>query len=121
VPVTFTIDHERRLVQARAEGEIGVKDIEALLDAIVVENALPYRKLFDGRKAIAKYTDDLQLVAARIRLYSNIERRGPLALVTAPDQRELADRFVELRKGDSPARVFLEEDEALRWLEGQPD
>ncbi len=54
-------------VEARAGGEVGLEDVEAFLDAIVVQNALPYRKLFGGRLAIAKYNDhDVMMLGARV-------------------------------------------------------
>src|SRR6476661_6071742 len=121
MPVTFTIDHAKRFVHARAEGEVRLKDIEGFLNAVVVENALPYRKLFDGRRAIGKYIDnDVMLLAARVSVYAHIDRRGALAILTAPQYLELAARFLNLGRGDRPARSFLDEDEAINWLESQP-
>jgi hypothetical protein len=122
MPVTFTIDHAKRFVHACADGEVGLKDIEAFLDAVVIENALPYRKLFDGRQAIGRYVDnDVMLLAARVSVYAQIERRGALAILTAPQHLELAARFLNLGKTGRPARSFLEEGEAVRWLETQPE
>jgi hypothetical protein len=122
MPVTFAIDHARRFVHARAEGLVGIKDVEAFLDAVVVENALPYRKLFDGRRAIGRYdATDIAVLAARVNTYSHIDRRGALALVTAPKYAALAERFVALGRNGRPSRAFLEEDEAMRWLEAQPE
>jgi hypothetical protein len=122
VPVKFTIDHERRFVDARAEGEVGLKDIEALLDAIVIENALPYRKLFDGRKAVGRVRDnDVMLLASRLNVLAHIDRRGALALISAPQHLELAARFVSIAQSGRPVRAFLDEDEALGWLEAQPE
>jgi hypothetical protein len=122
MPVTFAIDHERRFVHARAAGDVGVKDIEAFLDAVVVENALPYRKLFDGRQAVGRYSaTDIAVLAARVNTYSHIDRRGALALVTTPRFAELAERFLSLGRNGRPSRAFLDEDEAMRWLESQPE
>ena len=122
MPVTFTIDHDRRFVHARAEGEVGLKDIEAFLDAVVIENALPYRKLFDGRRSIGRYNDnDVMLLAARVSVYAHIDRRGALAILTGPQHLELAARFLNLGRSGRPARSFLDEDEARRWLEEQPE
>jgi hypothetical protein len=122
MPVTFTIDHAKRFVHASAEGDVRLKHIEAFLDAVVIGNALPYRKLFDARKAIGKYIDnDITLLAARVSLYAHIDRRGALAILTAPQHLELAARFLNLGKSGRPARSFRQEDEAMRWLEEQPE
>ena len=120
--MTYTIDHATRFVHARAEGEVGLKDIEGLLDAIVVENALPYRKLFDGRKGVGRIRDsDVMLLASRLGVLAHIDRRGALALVNAPQYQELAARFVSIAQSGRPVRAFLDESEAMRWLEEQPE
>jgi hypothetical protein len=122
MPIRFTIDHAKRFIRARAEGEISLGDIEDFTDAIMVENAMPYRKLFDGRGAFGRYDDnDLMTLAARISAYAAVERRGALALVPSPDYFELASRFINLGKTDRPSRAFLDPDEAVRWLEAQPE
>lgn len=122
MPIEFKIDHARRFVFARAEGQVTLEDIETFLDAVVVADALPYRKLFDGRTAFGKYTDaDLMQLAARMSAYASLERRGAAAIVPAPEYFELAARFVNLAKDDRPARVFLDVEQAERWLETQPE
>jgi len=114
MPIRFSIDHARRLVLARAEGEIALKDIEAFTDAVMVENAMPYRKLFDGRGSHGKYDDhDLMQLGARISAYASVERRGALAIVPSEEYLDLARRFVNLGKSGRPAGVFLDPDEAL--------
>jgi len=122
MPIRFTIDHAKRFVHARAEDEISLTDIEEFTDAVMVENAMPYRKLFDGRGAFGKYDDhDLMMLAARISAYAAVEKRGALAIVPSPDYFELASRFINLGKSGRPAQVFLDPDDALRWLEAQPE
>jgi hypothetical protein len=122
MPIQFTIDHATRYVRARAHDHVTLADIEAFGDAVVVADALPYRKLFDGRTAFGKYTDEeLMRLAARVSAYASVERRGALAIVPAREYFELASRFVNLGKSDRPARVFLEVEDAERWLAGQPE
>ena len=55
MPITFKIDHAKRHVEALAEGGVTLKDIEEFLDALVVQGAIPYRKLFDGRRSVADH------------------------------------------------------------------
>lgn len=122
MPIRYTIDHARNLVEARAEGDISLADIEEFTDAIMVENAMPYRKLFDGRGAFGKYDDqDLMQLAARISAYASVERRGALAIVPSEEYIDLAKRFINLGKSGRPARVFTDPDDALAWLVEQPD
>ena len=127
MPITFKIDHAKRHVEALAEGGVTLKDIEEFLDALVVQGAIPYRKLFDGRRSVAKYVDldaELMSLAARISAYSShLERRGPLAIVAGDLQsQELAARFLNLGKpAGRPGRAFLDDGKARRWLEEQPE
>jgi hypothetical protein len=122
MPISFSIDHTKRFVRARAEGEVSRTDIEDFTDAVMVENAMPYRKLFDGRRAFGKYDDhDMMMLAARVSAYAAIERRGALALVPSREFYEMAERFINLGKSGRPARVFLDPDEAQRWLDEQPE
>lgn len=122
MPVRFTIDHEHRFVHAHAEGNVAPKDMETFLDAIVVENALPYRKLFDARHAIGRYESaDIAVLAARVNRLAHIDRRGALALLMPPRYATLADQFLALGGRDRPVRAFLEEDEAMHWLQEQPE
>ena len=124
MPVNFTIDHDKRHVEARAEGETRLEDIEKFLDAVVLQNALPYRKLFDGRLAIAVYDDnDIMMLGARMSAYaSNLAPRGAVALIAANEaSADIARRFINLSKSSRPAKVFLAEDEARTWLAAQPE
>ncbi len=126
MPIIYTIDHEKRLVLARAEGIITMKDIEDFTDDVVARDALAYRKLFDGSDAAGTYDDnDVMLLAARASAYATLTRRGRLALVprrnAVPD---LAERFINLGKFEGRAMVFRTRKEALEWLnspEPEPD
>jgi hypothetical protein len=124
MPIEFTINHDKRYVEARAVGDTTREDIENFLDAVVVQGALPYRKLFDGRLAIGKYDDnDVMMLGARMSAYnSSLEPRGAVAFL-APNQEasDLAKRFINLSKSERPARVFLSETEARKWLATQPE
>jgi hypothetical protein len=122
VPITFTVDHARRLVEVKAEGVVDLKDVEAFLDAIVVQDLLPYRKLFNGRTATAKYVEaDVMMLGARISAYAaNMGPRGAVAFISGSKEAfELASRFINLGKSGRPAKAFMSETEARKWLEEQ--
>jgi hypothetical protein len=122
MPINVSIDHQRRFVYARAEGEVRLKDAEAFLDTLMVENALPYRKLIDSRDGEAKYVaaDVVQLVA-RMKRYGLVDRRGAVAIAVNPKHRDLIEQFLELGRPQRPGRTFLDPAEAERWLEQQPE
>jgi len=118
MPIIYTIDHKERLVLARAEGIITLRDIEDFSDDIVAQDALAYRKLFDGTNAAGTYDDnDVMILAARASAYATLTRRGRLALVprrnAVPD---LAERYINLGKFEGRARVYRTREEALEWL-----
>jgi hypothetical protein len=122
MPIRLNIDHAKRQVEAIAEGEVSLEDIEVFLDAVVVAEALPYRKLFDGRASYGKYTDEeVMRLAARLSAYNSLGRRGAVALVTPVQYYEVATRILNLDTPERPGRVFLDPDEARIWLDGQPE
>ena len=124
MPIIYTIDHKERLVLARAEGIITLKDIEDFSDAVVTQDALAYRKLFDARDAAGTYDDnDVMILAARASAYATLTRRGRLALVprrnAVPD---LAERYINLGNFEGRAMIFRTPREALAWLNSpEPD
>jgi hypothetical protein len=122
MPITFTIDHKARLVEAKFDGHLVLKDLEDFCDAVVGQGGLPYRKLIDGRTAHGTYTDaDVMALGARLAAYATLGPRGALALVPAPDASlELTERLLNLGKGGRPAKAFLSIGEARRWLASQP-
>lgn len=123
MPIEYTIDHEKRFVHARVLGVIELKDIEDFTDVVVTQNALTYRKLFDGSQGDGTYNDqDVMALAARATAYASLAKRGPLALVPRPGVgAELARRYVNLGKFTGQAQIFDSAEEALKWLESQPE
>lgn len=123
MPIHYTIDHATRFVHARIEGIITLKDVEAFLDAIVVQDALTYRKLVDGSDGNGTYTDDdVMMLAARASAYATLARRGPLAIVPRKNTSgDLAQRFINLGKYEAPAKIFSSAEEALKWLDSLPE
>jgi hypothetical protein len=122
MPIQYTIDHEKRFVHARVLGVISLKDIEDFTDAVVAQNALTYRKLFDASKGDGTYDDqDVMALAARASAYASLAKRGPLALIPRPGHNaDLARRYVNLGKFTGQAQIFDTADEALKWLHAQP-
>ena len=123
MPLEYTIDHKKRFVHARVLGVITLKDIEDFTDAVVAQNALTYRKLFDANKGDGTYDDqDVMSLAARAAAYSTLAKRGPLAIVPRPGVgADLARRYINLGKFTGQAQIFDTADEALKWLDSQTD
>jgi hypothetical protein len=120
MPIQHTIDHEARLVRARSEGTVSRHDVEAFLDSVIVADALPYAKLYDGRHGTDMFAgDDLLLLGARLAAYATLGRRGPLALVAAPHQIDNARRLRNLDPDDHAVGIFGDPADAEAWLRAQ--
>ncbi len=123
MPIHFTIDHKARFVEAKFDGVLVLKDVEDFCDSIVGQDALPYRKLIDGRTAVGKYDDnDVMALGARLSAYATMGPRGALAMVPAEGASlELTDRLINLGKDGRPAKAFHSVDEARKWLFAQAE
>ena len=122
MPITWTISADERLVSARAENIVTLQDLEALLDDIVVKDALAYRKLFDARTAVGKYDDrDVLLLGARISAYNSLNLTGAAAIVVETQQQyDAALRFANIGKAKRAVGVFFSLEDARAWLATEP-
>jgi hypothetical protein len=118
LPVDYQIDHERRFVTARAHGAVVLNDILDYFDALVVQDAMAYPKLFDARDAEPDFSDDdVMVLGARVSAYAVYDPRGPVAAVaTRPKAYELLQRFMNLGGADRPMRIFTSIEQARAWL-----
>src|SRR5215470_2558624 len=121
MPIQWTISHPHRLVVAICRDEVGRTDIEDYLDAVVVAETLPYRKIFDMTNAVMTLSDDdMMALGARIRAYAGLANMGPLALVaTSPKSFERAQLFAVLADARRPLKIFSELHTARQWLDAQ--
>ncbi len=85
MPLTWTISHFDKMIEARAAGIVRFPDVIAFLDAVRAEGALAYRKLFDARQANSEFDErDLATYAGAANGYGSVEPLGPIALVVGP-------------------------------------
>jgi hypothetical protein len=121
MPIQWTISKPAKLVVAVCKEVLTRKDIEGYLDAIVVADALSYRKIFDTTQAVADLSDaDMMALGARIRAYATTGDMGPLAIVAStPDSFERAHLFAALAEARRPIKIFQELHEARQWLDAQ--
>jgi hypothetical protein len=118
LPVDFEIDHTKRLVRIRAHGIVLLQEILDYFDALVVQDAMPYPKLFDAREALPRLSDDdVMVLGARVSAYAAFEPRGPIAAVaTTPEATAILQRFMNLGGADRPIRLFTSVEDARAWL-----
>ena len=120
--VDYRIDHEKQFVSVRAHGAVVLGEILDYLDALVVQNAMGYPKLFDASEAEPRLSnDDVMVMGARVSAYAAHDPRGPVAAVAAGVQASaILQRFMNLGGARRPMRLFATVEEARRWL-GQED
>jgi hypothetical protein len=121
MPIHWTISKPNKLVVAVCKDTVTRKDIEGCLDAVVVADALAYRKIFDLTPAdVDLPDDDMMALGARIRAYATTGATGPLAIVAGtPESRERANLFATLADARRPIRVFGELHKARHWLDSR--
>jgi hypothetical protein len=120
MPITWTISHAERLVAMKAEGPITLEEAEEYLDAIVVNDAMPYRKLVDCTTMQTNASDEeMMQLGGRMRAYVATLEGGPLAfVVTKPEVLDYVRRYINLVMGATrPVKIFETVDEARRWLD----
>jgi hypothetical protein len=114
--VEYRIDHEKGFVTVRAHGPIVLQELLDYFDALAVQSAMGYPKLFDAREAEPCLSDDDVMVLGA-RAYATYEPRGPIAAVTmGKEASEILQRFMNLGGAQRPMRLFGTIQEARRWL-----
>ncbi|MBN9514787.1 MAG: hypothetical protein J0H97_15380 [Alphaproteobacteria bacterium] len=121
MPLTFTIDHDKRFVHATAAGRVVLKDVEDYFDVLMVQDAMPYPKLVDATHAQFEATDDdIMTLGARVSAYAAVDPRGPICLVAVtPDAIDILRRFSNLGGASRPSKIVATVDEGLQWLSEQ--
>ena len=121
MPVRWEISHPQKLVYVVIDGEATLRQMEEHFDALVLANALGYRKLVDATGAQPVYNDDdVMTMGARLSAYTANFPSGPLAVVAV--SRTVQDafkRFVNISPSKRPAKLFKTEAEARAWLATQ--
>jgi hypothetical protein len=119
LPVDFEIDHTKRFVRVKAHGVVLLQEILDYFDALAVQGAMPYPKLFDARDAEPQLSDDeVMVLGARVSAYAAFDPRGPIAAIAAtPKAREIMQRFMNLGGPERPMRLFDSVEEGLAWLD----
>jgi hypothetical protein len=119
LPVDFEIDHTKRFVRVKAHGVVVLGEILDYFDAIVIQDAMAYPKLFDAREARPRLSDDdVMVLGARVSAYAAFDPRGPVAAIaTEPPVRDMLQRFMNLGGADRPMRLFTAVEPAMAWLE----
>ena len=121
MPVDFEFDHQNRLVIAKAHGPVVLQEILDYFDAVSINNAASYAKLFDAREMEPQLSDDdVMVLGARVSAYAAYDPRGPVAAVaTTAEGRDGVRRYMNFAGAKRPMQLFTSVDAARAWLLGQ--
>jgi hypothetical protein len=120
VPIDWTIDHEKRLIEATARGSVSAEEMRRYLDDVARAGCMPYAKIFD----LADATTDLaiaevQTIGRSIRQYviDGYGPLGPLAIVAGNGRGQFhAAGFADSAGTTRPLRIFKDRDAAFAWF-----
>lgn len=121
MPVDFTFDHENRLVIATAHGLVVLQEILDYFDAVTINQAASYAKLFDAREMDPQLSDDdVMVLGARVSAYAAFDPRGAVAAVAVTvEARDAVRRYMNFAGANRPMRLFTSVEDARAWLIGQ--
>ena len=120
MPIDYTFDHEQRIVIATAHGVVSLQELLDYFDAVTINEAASYRKLFDAREMVPQLSDDdFMTVAARVSAYAVFDPRGAVAAVATTAEAIVAlRRYANFHGGeDRPVRLFETIEAARAWLD----
>ena len=116
MPVDFKFDHENRLVIARAHGRVVLQEILDYSDAVTINEAASYAKLFDARDMDPQLSDD----EVRVSAYAAYDPRGAVAAVaTTPAARDAVRRYMNFAGAKRSMQLFATVEDARAWPLGQ--
>ena len=107
-------------MHVRAHGAVLLAELLEYFNAVVIQGAMSYRKLFDAREMMPQLSDDdLLVLAARASAYRLFDPRGPVAVVATAREAVLAvKRYANFLGADAfPLRLFASTTDAEHWLE----
>jgi len=122
MPVVWTVDPEKRLMTAVAEGAVTRADIETFFAETAAANVAPYRKLFDASAVTTALSpEDMLALGVQMRALNQVAgEMGPLALVLPLAMMDRARRMVGIMAvADRPLQVFDDVEAARAWIEEQ--
>jgi hypothetical protein len=121
VPVDFKFDHQDRVVIATARGRVVLQEILDYFDAVTLNGAASYAKLFDARAMDPQLSDDdVMVIGARVSAYAAFDPRGAVAAVAVTvEARDAVRRYMNFAGANRPMRLFSTMEDAHAWLLGQ--
>ena len=121
MPITYTLDRERRRMMTRAEGLLTRADLEHHLDVEAQDHAEGFAELFDATGATTDVTaEDIRGLVDRARQWQAAGVSvGPTAIVATTNVvYGMARMYAMLAEFlNAPVEVFREIGPAMEWLD----
>jgi hypothetical protein len=124
MPITMSVDHEGRQIDAVAVGPISYADIEHHLLQERRANGLTYKEFIDARyatPAFVLYASEIRKIVALVRDLSKELKLGPTAILVRSEFALGVVHMLEIFLEDAAElKAFRDEDEARAWLATRP-
>src|SRR5581483_2946342 len=87
-------------------------------DAVTINDAASYAKLFDAREMDPQLSDDdVMVLGARVSAYAAFDPRGAVAAVAVTvEARDAVRRYMNFAGAKRPMRLFATVEDARAWL-----
>jgi hypothetical protein len=121
MPLLWDINHADKLMVVVADGIVTHEEVDRMLDDMVAERALGYRKLFDGTQGDTTMAPlEILDLGVRMRTLHEHGTMGPLAVIVPVEKYEMVARVLGLlAAAKRPMRLFQVAAKARRWLKKQ--
>jgi hypothetical protein len=123
MPLTYKIDHEKRFVTVQTTDLVTLDDILVYYEALAVQEAMAYRKLFDASEGDLQLSDeDLMTLGAWVSAFSQYDPRGPIAILcTTLKTENTMRRYMNLGGAKRAVKMFRSRPRAMKWLGGEKE
>jgi hypothetical protein len=118
MPITCSIDHDRRYMEAIASGPIGVEEVRTHLLAERFEGGLSYKELIDGRSATPIWSSaQSREILTLLTSLGRDSSLGPTAVLVSSELAFGMMRMLEILLEDvCIVKPFRDYDAAVQWL-----
>ncbi len=117
MPLRWTIDHDERSLTAVADGNLTTTDVQPYLEQVVVEAAMPYRKMFDlSAPGVSLAIEAMQALGRSMRRFAREGAMGLLALVVGGHSHRQAALFADGAGAHRPVQILRDRVQAQQWL-----
>jgi hypothetical protein len=123
MPISYTIDHEKKRIFTRATGIVTFEELLAHMRAESGQSAASYPEIFDCTEATTNInSSDVRVLVEHRKRIAEAQEPGPVAIVATNDLFFGMFRVFDMLTDDvRPIRVFRSPEQAGQWLDSLND